>query len=219
MSFFPGAGYDDQDYMAMAPSTEDVQAVDEILLAFYGCIAIVILLYILLRMYVWRVLHQPVGSRSAIGAAVLWLLQEAELTDVGLEQFTIDALPLFVFCVRESWRRHNFEPTLVCTVCLSMFNAGERIRVLPDCKHSFHAECIDEWLALNPTCPVCRTRVVSILQKESRDPPVRRLGPFEVVMTTTVSSLWPEGMSDLTPSSEITQSVSHERRANLHDIV
>ncbi|XP_039024404.1 putative RING-H2 finger protein ATL61 [Hibiscus syriacus] len=29
--------------------------------------------------------------------------------------------------------------------------------LLPLCKHSFHAECVDSWLLRNPICPICRT--------------------------------------------------------------
>lgn len=34
-------------------------------------------------------------------------------------------------------------------------------RLLPDCRHSFHAACIDPWLRSKPACPVCRTVVVA----------------------------------------------------------
>ncbi|CAI5983824.1 unnamed protein product [Closterium sp. NIES-64] len=48
-----------------------------------------------------------------------------------------------------------------CTVCLSDFNKGELIRILPPCKHQFHVACIDHWLATRTTCPVCRTDLQS----------------------------------------------------------
>ncbi|CAI5997303.1 unnamed protein product [Closterium sp. NIES-65] len=46
-------------------------------------------------------------------------------------------------------------------VCLSDFNKGELIRILPPCKHQFHVACIDHWLATRTTCPVCRTDLQS----------------------------------------------------------
>lgn len=39
---------------------------------------------------------------------------------------------------------------------------GEKIQQLPACNHSFHVQCIDEWLAKNVTCPICRTSVLVI---------------------------------------------------------
>ncbi|MCL7043044.1 hypothetical protein MKW94_001502 [Papaver nudicaule] len=43
-----------------------------------------------------------------------------------------------------------------CAVCLEVFKQGERSRILPQCKHVFHANCIDSWLIRVPACPVCR---------------------------------------------------------------
>ncbi|XP_002517352.3 RING-H2 finger protein ATL39 [Ricinus communis] len=43
-----------------------------------------------------------------------------------------------------------------CAVCLDNFRAGDKCRLLPICKHSFHAQCVDEWLLKTPICPICR---------------------------------------------------------------
>ncbi|KAH7565643.1 hypothetical protein JRO89_XS09G0238600 [Xanthoceras sorbifolium] len=48
-----------------------------------------------------------------------------------------------------------------CAVCLSKLSAGETFRVLKSCNHGFHAHCIDAWLKLHSTCPLCRTNVPS----------------------------------------------------------
>ncbi|GAB2242183.1 hypothetical protein Droror1_Dr00018958 [Drosera rotundifolia] len=46
-----------------------------------------------------------------------------------------------------------------CVVCLSKMRKGERIRSL-DCRHVFHARCLDGWLRhLNFTCPLCRSPI------------------------------------------------------------
>ncbi|OVA07607.1 zinc finger protein [Macleaya cordata] len=44
-----------------------------------------------------------------------------------------------------------------CAVCLENFKMGEKCRLLPICKHSFHAQCVDSWLLKTPICPICRT--------------------------------------------------------------
>ncbi|KAJ9560471.1 hypothetical protein OSB04_005631 [Centaurea solstitialis] len=49
---------------------------------------------------------------------------------------------------------------LECTVCLNEFQDHEALRLLPECNHVFHRECIDEWLGLHITCPVCRASLV-----------------------------------------------------------
>ncbi|ESW19297.1 hypothetical protein PHAVU_006G112600 [Phaseolus vulgaris] len=43
-----------------------------------------------------------------------------------------------------------------CTICLSEYKAKDTIRCIPECSHCFHADCIDEWLRMNSTCPLCR---------------------------------------------------------------
>ncbi|KAL2464666.1 RING-H2 finger protein ATL79 [Forsythia ovata] len=44
-----------------------------------------------------------------------------------------------------------------CTICLSEFADGEKIRVLEKCSHGFHLQCIQKWLAARTSCPTCRT--------------------------------------------------------------
>lgn len=44
----------------------------------------------------------------------------------------------------------------VCAICLSKYEQNEMIRTIPECKHYFHADCIDRWLWKNASCPLCR---------------------------------------------------------------
>jgi E3 ubiquitin-protein ligase ATL41 len=46
-----------------------------------------------------------------------------------------------------------------CAVCLGEMEDGELGRLLPACSHVFHVGCIDAWLRLSSTCPVCRSAV------------------------------------------------------------
>ncbi|CAN6819922.1 hypothetical protein Bca4012_004431 [Brassica carinata] len=52
-----------------------------------------------------------------------------------------------------------------CVICLSDFEAGEQIRLLPKCNHGFHVRCIDKWLTQHMTCPKCRHCLVETCQK------------------------------------------------------
>ncbi|TYJ09211.1 hypothetical protein E1A91_A11G125300v1 [Gossypium mustelinum] len=44
-------------------------------------------------------------------------------------------------------------------VCLSEFENDEKARVLPNCNHSFHVDCIDMWFYTHSNCPLCRAPV------------------------------------------------------------
>ncbi|CAN6461087.1 unnamed protein product [Victoria cruziana] len=46
-----------------------------------------------------------------------------------------------------------------CSVCLSEFQEGESLRLLPKCSHAFHISCIDIWLQAHSNCPLCRASV------------------------------------------------------------
>ncbi|KAK9841909.1 hypothetical protein WJX84_009073 [Apatococcus fuscideae] len=41
-----------------------------------------------------------------------------------------------------------------CSICLSLFQAQDRLRLLP-CAHFHHQACVDEWLLTRATCPLC----------------------------------------------------------------
>jgi E3 ubiquitin-protein ligase ATL10/75/76/77/78 len=55
----------------------------------------------------------------------------------------------------------------MCAICLSDFEAGEHVRVLPRCNHGFHVRCIDRWLLARSTCPTCRQSLLGAPQKAS----------------------------------------------------
>ncbi|XP_055479932.1 RING finger protein 215 isoform X2 [Psammomys obesus] len=49
--------------------------------------------------------------------------------------------------------------TDTCAVCLDNFCNKQWLRVLP-CKHEFHRDCVDPWLMLQQTCPLCKFNVL-----------------------------------------------------------
>ncbi|CAL1406314.1 unnamed protein product [Linum trigynum] len=72
----------------------------------------------------------------------------------GVDRSVIESLPLFRF----SSLRGN-KDGLECAVCLNRFNNTEVLRLLPKCRHAFHADCVDTWLDVHSTCPLCRHRI------------------------------------------------------------
>ncbi|XP_064829558.1 RING finger protein 215 isoform X1 [Oncorhynchus masou masou] len=53
-----------------------------------------------------------------------------------------------------------------CAVCLEQFNNNQCLRVLP-CLHEFHRDCVDPWLLLQHTCPLCKRSILSNLCRDS----------------------------------------------------
>jgi len=48
-----------------------------------------------------------------------------------------------------------------CTICMEMFAEGDVVRVVT-CMHSFHKDCLDPWLRLHPTCPICKISITNV---------------------------------------------------------
>ncbi|EAS06275.2 anaphase-promoting complex subunit 11 RING-H2 finger protein (macronuclear) [Tetrahymena thermophila SB210] len=42
-----------------------------------------------------------------------------------------------------------------CSICLIEFNSDEQIRQTI-CNHTFHSQCLNDWLQKNDNCPICR---------------------------------------------------------------
>ncbi|KAL3572123.1 hypothetical protein D5086_026027, partial [Populus alba] len=72
---------------------------------------------------------------------------------MGLEESTIESFDKLV--LGESKRLPGPNGS-TCAICLSEYNSKETLRMIPECNHCFHADCVDEWLRMNGTCPVCR---------------------------------------------------------------
>lgn len=87
------------------------------------------------------------AQQWTVGAAGSVHRVQLQQPKAGLDPSVLKALPAFAY------RGGEHE----CTVCLSGLEEGEMGRVLPNCKHYFHLECIDMWLHSHSTCPVCRT--------------------------------------------------------------
>jgi Ring finger domain len=43
-----------------------------------------------------------------------------------------------------------------CSICREKFVRREKLKLLPECCHKFHRNCITAWFRNNTTCPLCR---------------------------------------------------------------
>lgn len=81
---------------------------------------------------------------------------------LGLDVSIINSLPVILHI---SWVRSNVDmgnlPT-ECSICLGVFINEDKLKVLPECCHPFHGECLDKWLRFRSSCPLCRASLDEI---------------------------------------------------------
>jgi E3 ubiquitin-protein ligase RNF13 len=78
--------------------------------------------------------------------------QRGSTGNASLSKDDLDKLPCYDYIAKD-----ERSSPVDCAVCLENFKMGDKCRLLPICKHSFHAQCVDEWLLKTPICPICRT--------------------------------------------------------------
>ncbi|KAH0778486.1 hypothetical protein KY290_004913 [Solanum tuberosum] len=112
--------------------------------------------YLCCRSTAYRRRQSQSQTRNPNIPSVIFVAEEDENDDVssqntfaGLDQAVINSYPKLIY----SKRNGN---DVVCSICLCDYKEAEMLRMLPECKHYFHVMCIDAWLKLNASCPVCR---------------------------------------------------------------
>lgn len=92
------------------------------------------------------------GANTTLALAVA-VNPQPQIVIHGLDQSVIESYPKVI--LGESKRLPKADD-MNCPICLGEYMAKEILRTIPNCGHCFHVDCIDEWLHLNASCPVCR---------------------------------------------------------------
>ncbi|KAK1683045.1 hypothetical protein QYE76_043893 [Lolium multiflorum] len=125
------------------------------------------------------------SSRVVVGAEQNHV---SRLAKGGLRRKALRAMPILVY---SSGLKLNTACPM-CAICLSDFEAGEHVKVLPKCNHGFHVRCIDRWLLARSTCPTCRQSLFGEPQKTSGCSEVSQADPAGV--HAVLVPLRPEGL-------------------------
>uniref|UniRef100_A0A2P2KXD9 Uncharacterized protein MANES_11G102000 n=2 Tax=Rhizophora mucronata TaxID=61149 RepID=A0A2P2KXD9_RHIMU len=72
----------------------------------------------------------------------------------GLSDDTISSLPSIKYKSGSSQNGSSDS----CVICREDYEDGETLTFL-SCKHTYHLECINDWLKINKVCPVCGVEV------------------------------------------------------------
>ncbi|KAL5994722.1 hypothetical protein ACLOJK_024775 [Asimina triloba] len=117
--------------------------------------------YVCVRVKGGRHLH-PTSTPASVSVSVSLSAAAAASSDspsvlvvTGLDGPTIDSYPKFIYGGAQRPDDDDGSST-ACPICLSEYRAEETVRLMPECRHWFHAACVDEWLRMSATCPLCR---------------------------------------------------------------
>jgi len=113
-------------------------------------ISFLLLVYIRFR----RIIPLELVNRRSHHSPNFQALTQSRSRHSGIDRQVIEALPFFMFSSLKGSKQG-----LECTVCLSLFEDNEILRLLPKCKHAFHMNCIDKWFESHSTCPLCRNNI------------------------------------------------------------
>ncbi|KAM0049664.1 putative chromatin regulator PHD family [Helianthus debilis subsp. tardiflorus] len=174
-----GLGHDDDhdESSIFFPNGNSSDVNSKIMLVAIITLSTVVVVVTMLHVYVRYILRRQARRREAFqGIGLVPHIQSHELPKRGLEPMVIASLPILKYEDGDNGSA-NSRVNPECAVCLSSFEDGQMIRVLPTCKHHFHVECIDKWLESHSSCPICRHEVelsptISPLPRE----PSTRLG-------------------------------------------
>lgn len=101
-----------------------------------------------------------------------WLCQLDEGIEnrKGADDDTINKLPTLTYAdvefedeeeeveLEEDEEGVMIDPGRRCPICLDRFGSGDMLRLMP-CKHKYHKDCIDRWLKIKATCPICNLNI------------------------------------------------------------
>lgn len=139
-------------YFSHPPGNHGQNQVDKILFFARICLVVLALVIVLhfYRKWIWDLVK---STRFDFRRRRIFFTREEpeRLQNMRLDSAVLETLPKFVY------RSQNFTDRLECSICLCELQENETARILPNCKHSFHVDCIDKWFLSHSTCPFCRT--------------------------------------------------------------
>lgn len=106
--------------------------------------------------------HQPTRSITLVEGSldIESLLREIPTKEGPLPatKASIESLP----------RVQVLEAGLECAICLAEYEVNGEVKEMP-CRHRFHSDCIEKWLGIHGSCPICRFSMPAEERKEMND--------------------------------------------------
>ncbi|KAJ6317310.1 hypothetical protein OIU76_012948 [Salix suchowensis] len=148
-----------------SPAEATTQSFGDLALTFGLSIGVisVIAIGILVSYFCSRKPAAPAGQ-SHHGVSLSINGQNSVTVEIGLDEAILNTCPKLLYSEAKEKLEKGADDlvasTSCCSICLQDYKDSDLLRLLPECGHFFHAQCIDLWLKLHPTCPICRNSPV-----------------------------------------------------------
>lgn len=128
--------------------------VNLVMTTFGFLVSTIFIIFVLFRLLCRRLQTRLFVSEWARGS---FLNPDGEHGVNGMDPLLLTLFPTIKF----SGEVFASQEDATCAVCLGEYEDRDSLRILPQCGHAFHVNCIDAWLRHHPTCPVCRIHLQS----------------------------------------------------------
>jgi hypothetical protein len=81
--------------------------------------------------------------------------------DGGLDEATLHSFPKLLYSQYNLKKSSSASVASCCSICLADYKETDMLQFLPGCGHLFHLKCVNPWLRLRPSCPLCRKSLVA----------------------------------------------------------
>ncbi|XP_073137762.1 RING-H2 finger protein ATL66-like [Henckelia pumila] len=105
-------------------------------------------IFLCARWAIQRCRNSPPPSNSSTHMASL-----PPKPTLGLDPVAINDIPVVTY---GSTAAEASPGGAECCICLGIYGDEDEVKILPQCRHCFHKECVDEWLKNQSSCPLCR---------------------------------------------------------------
>ncbi|KAL4924639.1 uncharacterized protein BDV17DRAFT_274163 [Aspergillus undulatus] len=92
------------------------------------------------------------ADKQSVRNATEWL---ATLVEIAVQMYSI---PSVLRLNDEEVTEDTLQQCNECGICVNSYRKGMLISRLP-CQHTFHRQCVVQWLCNNDTCPLCRQSI------------------------------------------------------------